>query len=265
MAEVPSRDPWSALKGWTSARIGLGRSGCSSPTRATLEFSMDQARARDAIHTPFDVDCCVQQFQEAGFATKHIWSQARTRAEYLRRPDLGRRLDPVCLPHLTLNVPPPQQLLTIVVADGLSSVAPTLHALPLLRLLRRQLRGWALDTVFVATQARVALGDGIGEGRGCEATLMLIGERPGLRSLDSLGAYLTYRPRSGCTDADRNCVSNIRPGGLGFHAACTKLLHLLEGARRLGSSGVALKDESHDPDPSPRAANLPPHPHEEIL
>ena len=241
MPDLPIKDPWAAFARWTPARIGLGRVGCSTPTRATLDFSMDHARARDAIHTPFDVEQFVDRLEASGFRARHIWSQAHDRGEYLTRPDLGRALAPECRAQLEVESGGAANRLTVIVADGLSSLAPTLHALSLLQALRNQLLDWTFDTVFVATQARVALADEVGACRGSEASLILIGERPGLKSADSLGAYLTYRPRPGCTDADRNCISNIREDGLDSATACNQLLLLLEGARRLGKSGVHLK------------------------
>lgn len=242
--ELVQVESWRSLSRWTSARIAMGRVGASLPTQAVLEFSLDHARARDTIHVPLDVNTLQAQFQQAGFHSTHVWSQARDRAEYLRRPDLGRVLDSACTKIFEgLNVAPPA-MLTVVVADGLSSLAPASHALPILERLRAGLVDWNLDSVIVATQARVALGDEIGRLRGAEAVLALIGERPGLKSADSLGAYLTYRPHPGCTDAERNCISNIRAGGLSYDEAVFRLLHLLGKARKLGCTGVALKDDS---------------------
>ena len=237
-------DPWRSLSQWTTARIALGRVGSSLPTQAVLDFTMDHARARDAIHTALDVEAMERQFCEAGFTTLRAWSLARDRSEYLRRPDLGRTLDLACIEGLRPEQSPTKGMLTVVVADGLSSLAPASHALPLLQHLRNMLTDWTLDSVVLATQARVALEDEIGQLRQAEAVLMLIGERPGLKSPDSLGAYLTYRPCAGFTDAERNCVSNIRGGGLSYEHAAFKLRHLLAGARAYGSSGVTLKDES---------------------
>jgi ethanolamine ammonia-lyase small subunit len=243
-ADLVSPDPWRSLSQWTAARIALGRVGASTPTNAILDFTMDHAMARDAIHTALDVDTLEQELQEAGFATLRAWSKARDRREYLRRPDLGRSLDPACVASLTPACDAAENLLTVVIGDGLSSLAPTSHALALLKHLREGLVGWTLDRVVLATQARVALADEIGVLRGAESVLMLLGERPGLKSPDSLGAYLTYRPRAGTADAGRNCISNIRPEGLSCEQAAFKLLHLLEGARAQGASGVALKDGS---------------------
>lgn len=244
MSDKPERsEPWRALSRWTPARIALGRAGVSMPTEAVLEFNADHALARDAVHASLNTEGLRQQIEEAGFESLPAWSRVRTRPEYLRRPDLGRLLAPECIASLTRVAAAPGSL-TVVVADGLSSLAPASHALPVLQLLRDGLVDWQIDSVVVATRARVALGDEIGQLRGAEAVLVLIGERPGLRSPDSLGAYLTYRPRIGRMDSERNCVSNIRPAGLTYDHAVFRLLHLLMQARALGATGVALKDDS---------------------
>ncbi|NYF80035.1 ethanolamine ammonia-lyase subunit EutC [Granulicella arctica] len=242
-SELALPDPWHHLSKWTAARIALGRVGASTPTRAVLDFTMDHARARDAIQTALQVDKLDKELDDRGFRSLRARSRAHDRAEYLRRPDLGRMLAPECLVQLE-NPQTQTRLLTIVIADGLSALAPMQHALPLVEMLREALSSWVLDSIVLATQARVALADEIGQVRGAEATIILIGERPGLKSADSLGAYLTYHPRPGRTDAERNCVSNIRPAGLSYAHAALKLLHLLEGARTLSRSGVDLKDES---------------------
>jgi ethanolamine ammonia-lyase small subunit len=245
-ADLVTSDPWQSLSRWTTARIAQGRVGASTPTKAVLDFSMDHARARDAIHMALDVDGLEKEFQNAGFATLRAWSKAHDRREYLRRPDLGRSLDPACVELLNPSGEVQQGLLTVVIADGLSSLAPASHALTLLQHLQNGLAGWTLDTVVLATQARVALSDEIGVIRKAEAVLMMLGERPGLKSPDSLGAYLTYAPRVGRTDAERNCVSNIHSAGLSYELATFKLLHLLDGARAGGATGVALKDGSDE-------------------
>ncbi|RZU38826.1 ethanolamine ammonia-lyase subunit EutC [Edaphobacter modestus] len=245
MSESPSRvEPWHSLTQWTSARIAMGRAGASMPTASVLEFNSDHALARDAIHTALDTFLLERRFAAAGFRTLSAWSRARDRSEYLRRPDLGRSLDPACVPALRADDDAQSATLTVVVADGLSALAPASHALPLLELLRDGLAQWTLDPVVIATQARVALGDEIGQLRRAEAVLVLIGERPGLKSPDSLGAYLTYLPRAGRMDSERNCVSNIRPAGLTYDQAVFRLLHLLTQARVLGATGVSLKDGS---------------------
>ncbi|MBS1801122.1 MAG: ethanolamine ammonia-lyase subunit EutC [Acidobacteria bacterium] len=239
-------DPWSRLTQWTTARIATGRAGVSTPTSPLLAFNSDHALARDAIYTSLNVAGLKQSFQHAGFETLTVTSRARSRTEYLRRPDLGRLLEPTSAEALRRVQKPSPHLLTVVVADGLSALAPMTHALPLLDSLRGSLAEWVLDPIVLATEARVALGDEIGEIRGAEAVLVLIGERPGLKSPDSLGAYLTYRPRIGRMDSERNCVSNIRPEGLGYTEAAFRLVHLLDRARILGTTGVALKDNSDD-------------------
>lgn len=236
-----------ALRAWTDARIALGTVGASTPTAATLEFAADHAAARDAVHTAMDFAGLARQLEAAGFQTMFVRSQAESRAAYLRRPDLGRRLDAASADRLRTVGEAEAARLTVVVGDGLSAEAPTRYAAPLLIELRERLTDWTLDTVVLADQARVALGDGIGELRRAEAVLMLLGERPGLRAADSLGAYLTYAPHTGRSDATRNCVSNIREGGLGIVPAVTKLVYLLRGARALGQSGVSLKDNSELP------------------
>lgn len=217
------------------------------PTAANLEFAADHASARDAVHTRMSVVLLQQQLEAAGFCIARAASQAGSRAEYLRRPDLGRRLDAASLQRLRCAPEATAQRLTVVVADGLSSEAPMRYAVALLVELRARLSSWVFDTVVLAEQARVALADEVGELRHAEAALMLLGERPGLKAADSLGAYLTYAPRVGTTDATRNCVSNIREGGLSISTAVAKLVYLLQGARALGQTGVALKDNSELP------------------
>lgn len=236
-------ESWSTLSQWTSARIAMGRVGASLPTAPLLDFTMDHARARDAVHTLLNVEALTALLHEHGFMTVHAYSQARNRSEYLRRPDLGRRLHPDCADSLKQLDHPHAKRITVVVADGLSALAPTLHALPMLLRLRDALPEWEIDAIL-ATQARVALADDIGELRGAEIALIFIGERPGLKSPDSLGAYLTYRPRRGRMDSERNCVSNIRPEGLVYDDATFRLAHLVRSAHRLGVSGTQLKDDS---------------------
>jgi ethanolamine ammonia-lyase small subunit len=248
MSHAP--DPWSSLRAHTMARIALGRAGASLPTTEWLRFAEAHALARDAVHTALDVPALCAVLQQHGFEPGVVASAAADRATYLRRPDLGRRLAPASAAQLR---PQPPGLL-VVLADGLSARATQAHALPLLLALRSQLEavgagvvdgaGESIAAVVVATQARVALGDEVGELLGARAVLVLIGERPGLSSPDSLGAYLTWAPRRGRSDAERNCVSNIRPEGQPPAQAAARLAWLLGAARQLGSTGVALKDES---------------------
>lgn len=236
-------DPWRSLSRYTQAHVGLGRVGSSLPTAPMLAFSMAHARTRCAIYTPFQADIMALELKNAGFASLQVRSQAKNRTEYIHRPDLGRRLAPDCLRELQPQLYSAKRL-SIVVADGLSSLAPTMHALPLLKILKPQLIEWDLDDIVLATQARVALGDEIGSIRGANVVVILIGERPGLTATDSLGAYLTYKPHIGCSDAERNCVSNIRPMGLSYEQAAYRLVYLLREARVLGATGIRLKDDS---------------------
>ncbi len=242
MSDMAMQAAWKTLRRYTEARIAMGRVGASLPTREVLDFSMAHASARDAVHVPLDVPALAAQLHAAGFATAVAASCAADRAEYLRRPDLGRRLAPAL--HEQLAVAPEPQRLTVVVADGLSSIAAMRHAVPLLCELRSRAVEWSLDTVLLATQARVALADELGALRGAEAVAILLGERPGLSSPDSLGVYLTYAPRVGRTDAERNCISNVRPGGLSYAEAAFRLHYLLTQARAQGCSGIAVKDFS---------------------
>lgn len=220
-----SLTPAHSLRRFTSARVALGRAGTSLPTAAHLDFQEAHAAARDAVWSVLDPVAL-------GLGAPVVRSEARDRREYLLRPDLGRRLraeDRARLPR-TGGV-------AVVVADGLCATGVQSQAAALLDAFGT---GWP---VVVALQARVALGDEIGHAMGAEAVVVLIGERPGLSAQDSVGLYLTWAPRPGRTDAERNCISNIRPGGLSHAEAAAKLHWLLRGARALGASGVALKDD----------------------
>ena len=246
-------DPWTALRAFTPARIALGRTGASQPLAAHLAFGVAHARARDAVHAALDADALEAALRAAGFDAVQVHSRAPDRATYLRRPDLGRRLDEASLGRLraaAAATPAPAPRLVFVVADGLSAIAVASHAVPVLVAARERLAGWRLGPVVVARQARVALGDEVGEALGAGAVALLVGERPGLSSPDSLGIYLTWAPRVGRTDAQRNCISNVRPEGLPYEAAATALGRLLEGARRLGATGVALKVDGPPADPA---------------
>jgi ethanolamine ammonia-lyase small subunit len=235
-------DVWAQLRQWTPARIGLGRAGASLPTAPMLAFELAHARARDAVHAGMDADGVAGALRESGFGEPVIVrSKARDRMEYLLRPDLGRSLDTESRERLRLA---PQCALAVVIGDGLSAVAPARHAVPLLAEMRRQAQPWENVTVVVADLARVALGDEIGEVLRADAVVVLIGERPGLSSPDSLGVYLTWAPRVGRTDAERNCISNVRPEGLAYEEAAARVVWLLGEARRLRISGVGLKDDS---------------------
>lgn len=240
-----SADPWQQLKRFTRARIALGRVGSSLPTREVLDFGMSHAMARDAVHLALDTDTLAATLQAAGFTACQVHSRAPDRATYLLRPDLGRRLDDASLDMLQAIKPSTATELQIVVGDGLSSLAVERHVPPLLEQIHRYMpTEWTFGPIVIACQARVAIGDEIGAALGARMVAMLIGERPGLSSPDSLGIYLTYDPKVERNDADRNCISNVRPEGLNYTAAAKKTLWLVNEAIRLKLSGVGLKDES---------------------
>jgi ethanolamine ammonia-lyase small subunit len=245
MTSPAKPDRWAALAAMTPARIALGRAGASLPTRAVLAFALDHARARDAVHIPFDAAFVAAQIEALGFETLDVASAAPDRASYLRRPDLGRRLSPEGRAELERQ-PRSDPDVALVVADGLSSTAVHAHAAPLLAALKPHFaaRQWRVGPVVLAHQGRVALGDEIGERLGARFVVLLVGERPGLSAADSLGAYLTYAPRVGRLDAERNCISNIRPAGLGYEDAAFRIAWHVAASLERGYSGVALKDES---------------------
>ncbi|TYP90703.1 ethanolamine ammonia-lyase subunit EutC [Blastococcus xanthinilyticus] len=229
-------DPWSVLRAATRARVALGRAGDGLPTARELEFRLAHAVARDAVHTAFDP--AVVRAGLDGVSSIEVHSAAADRAEYLQRPDLGRRLA------AGTTLPRARADLALVLADGLSPRAVHEHGAPLATALLDRLADWSVGPVVLASQARVALGDEIGAALGARAVVVLIGERPGLSSADSLGVYLTWDPRPGRIDSERNCVSNVRPPhGLGYAEAADLVVRLLVAARELGASGVALKDE----------------------
>ncbi len=265
----------STLRACTNARVGLRRAGSSLATSELLDMALCLAEARDAVHAELSVVSLRRQLEERGLNNFSVRSAARDRAEYLRRPDLGRQLSPASRELLESRQPTQSQQqalngapwsvtdldrLVIVLADGLSAVAVERHAVPVLDALLSligsgqigsgqigsgQTGGWQIGPVIIAEQARVAIGDEIGEVLRASATLVLIGERPGLSSPDSLGTYITWAPRVGRSDAERNCISNIRPEGLSYGLAAGKIAGYLAQARRLQLTGVALKEESH--------------------
>ncbi|NOJ45578.1 ethanolamine ammonia-lyase subunit EutC [Bradyrhizobium archetypum] len=240
----PSR-PLEALRELTPARVGLGRSGASLPTDALLAFTLDHARARDAVHAAFDAKRLVTELAGLGLEVSEVSSQAHDRRDYLRRPDLGRMLDPDSRRALEKRSGGASELV-VVIGDGLSPAAVNGHAVELVRHLLRRLREASVrfGDVVVASGARVALGDEIGAVLGARMVVMLIGERPGLSAPDSLGAYLTFAPRIGLTDEKRNCVSNIHGAGLGYDEAAFKIAWLVREGIARQVTGVALKDES---------------------
>jgi ethanolamine ammonia-lyase small subunit len=273
-ANLLTPDPWNKLQRATAARIALGRAGGSLPMRAWLDFKLAHAAARDAVHCPFDAEKVASDIRSLGVEVIVVDSAAGDRMTFLQRPDLGRRLDDrsrfalqECSPHApregVLHAGFDRELdstelaevsrteredytdLAIVVSDGLSALAVHRHAPTVLAALlpRLQTDAWRVAPVVVARFGRVALQDEVGQVLGAQLALMLIGERPGLGSPDSLGAYLVYCPRPGNTDANRNCVSNVRPEGLPCEVAAQTLHYLLTESRRRKLSGVALKDE----------------------
>jgi ethanolamine ammonia-lyase small subunit len=236
-------DAWQAWRAATPARIALGRAGDAVPTAELLLFGWAHASARDAIHAQPDLDALGNELQALGWTTLRVQSRAGGRDTYLRRPDLGRLLDEDDARRLPAM--PGGCDVCIVVGDGLSALAIERHAVPLLKALKPLLPvDWRFAPLALATQARVALADELGERFGARLAVMLIGERPGLSAPDSLGIYLTHSPRRGRTDAQRNCISNVRAEGLAPQAAAARLAWLMREALSRGMTGIELKDES---------------------
>lgn len=244
-------NPWQQLRSLTPARIALGRAGTSLPTNALLDFQYAHAQARDAVHLAFDHPGLSAALAERGRASLVLHSAASDRDTYLKRPDLGRRLDAASARQLRdfAQAHPGGVDLAVVVADGLSALAVHRHTLPFLARMEElaRLEGWSLSPVVLVEQARVAIADEIGELLGARMVVILIGERPGLSSPDSLGLYFTYAPRVGLTDAYRNCISNVRLEGLSYGMAAHRLLYLMREACHRKLSGVNLKDEAELP------------------
>lgn len=241
-------NPWLELRRLTPARIALGRTGTSLPTHAQLDFQYAHAQARDAVHLPFDHAGLSEQLAERGQTTLLLHSAAPDRNSYLQRPDLGRKLDEGSAQQLRehARANPGGIDLAIVVADGLSALAVHRHTLPFLNRMQEHIApaAWSQSPVILVEQGRVAVADEIGELLGARMVVMLIGERPGLSSPDSLGLYFTYAPKVGLTDAYRNCISNVRLEGLSYSMAAHRLAYLMNEACRRQLSGVNLKDEA---------------------
>ena len=251
MNKPVTANPWQSLRRFTAARIALGRAGVSQPTDAQLEFQLAHARARDAVHLALDHAALAGQLTAAcGLPCLSLHSAAENRHVYLQRPDLGRRLDQAS--RRALAAPPPGDApagphdIAFVIADGLSALAIEQNAPPFLQALMARLEPgqWSVAPLAIVRQGRVAVGDEVGQLLRARAVVVLIGERPGLGSPDSMGLYLTWAPRPGLTDASRNCISNVRPAGLTFDAAAFKLHYLLSESRKRQLSGIALKDET---------------------
>jgi ethanolamine ammonia-lyase small subunit len=242
------RDPWKKLTQLTPARIALGRAGISLPTKASLEFSHAHALARDAVSIPLDFANLEHRLKGLGYQSLMLQTRAENHRLFLQRPDLGRLLSESALAYLQ-NTPQTNTDVVIVVSDGLSSKAIEHHAEPFLSLLLPELqaKGYALPPVCLVKHGRVAIGDAIAEHYAARLCIVLIGERPGLSSPDSMGIYFTYQARSGIsTDADRNCISNIHQNGLSYGQALKKLLYLINESEKLQLSGINLKDETTD-------------------
>ena len=246
MSEIlPSATLAPRLRALTPARVGLGRTGVSLGTRDLLDFQRAHAQARDAVHARLDSAALAAEIG-SGIRSEalRLHSSASNRAEYLQRPDLGRRLNEASLALLS-EQPADEVDLAVVIADGLSALAVERHAAPLLQELLPLLETWNLAPVTIVEQGRVAIADQIGAALNAQISVILIGERPGLSSPDSLGAYITWDPRPGRTDAERNCISNIRAEGLGYAQAAAQLGYYLTEAHRRRLTGVALKEETN--------------------
>jgi ethanolamine ammonia-lyase small subunit len=233
-----------ALQEFTSARIAIGRVGTSIPLKQSLEFKLAHAHARDAVYSELDINNLTDVLKQFDLPILHLHSRVIDRRQYLQRPDLGRRLNDESLDLLLDHRP--ETDIAIILADGLSATAVNENAIGLIQALIPQLlaAGFKLAPITMVEQGRVAIGDDIGHGLKAKLSLVLIGERPGLSSADSLGAYLTYNPKPGLTDEMRNCISNIRPGGLIYKKAAKKIFYLISEAFKRKLSGVDLKDNA---------------------
>ena len=241
---VAPDEPWAELRRFTAARIALPRSGASLATAPLLEFRLAHARARDAVHAELDPARLAASLAPLGLPVLTVASAAQDRLQYLMRPDLGRRLADGDAARLAADAGAGADV-AFIMADGLSARAVESHAQPLLALLIPPLAAsWRVAPLVVARHGRVALGDAVARALRAEIAVVLIGERPGLSAPDSMGAYLTFRPTPATTDAERNCVSNIRPEGLGYADAAFRLARLLAAMRARRLSGVALKDDA---------------------
>lgn len=238
-------DPWHTLRRFTQARIAQGRAGCALTTAALLDFQLAHAHARDAVLQPWNMQAFADDLAKLGLPVLLLATQVINREHYLQRPDLGRRLSEasrLLLPSYAVSA----HDVALIVSNGLSSTAIDAHGLALLAAISSAYRavGLRLGSISLVANARVALADEIGQLLGARLAVIVVGERPGLSAADSLGIYLTHAPRIGNTDAERNCIANVRPpAGLSYQEAAAKLAYLSTAALRLGQSGVALKDE----------------------
>jgi len=239
-------DAWSSLRSLTAARIALGRTGTSIPLKESLLFKMAHAHARDAVFSVIDKGSIINALEEMNQPYLVLNSKAKDRNEYLHRPDLGRRLNDHSLEKL-LTYNRKGFDVAIMIADGLSAIGINTHAIRVFKMLAEKLGAANISSApaCIVQQGRVAIADEIGELLKVKLSLILIGERPGLSSPDSMGAYLTYNPKIGLTDESRNCISNIRPEGLNYAAAVDKIFYLIKESLRLKLSGVRLKDNAN--------------------
>lgn len=254
LSPIVVENPWERLNAFTDARIGLGRAGVSLPTSKLLAFQLAHAQAQDAVHCPLEVATLANELSKAlglSVAPLPLHSHAQDRAMYLQRPDYGRRLNEESREQLQQAADSQQRYdLAVVIVDGLSALAVQQNSTPFLRALYQMLSSdaydWQLAPLTIVEQGRVAIGDEIGALLNADAVLVMIGERPGLSSPDSLGLYMTWAPEPGLKDDRRNCISNVRPAGLQMEEAARRFFLLLKEARQLKLSGVKLKDRSED-------------------
>jgi ethanolamine ammonia-lyase small subunit len=242
---IVQQDAWQALQQFTNARIALGRTGHAVPIQQVLNFKLAHAFARDAVYSELDKPDISERLEK--LCLKYYWlhSKAEDRTMYLQRPDFGRRLNSKSIQQIAVAATNPVDI-NIVIVDGLSATAINQHAIPFLQIIVPQLQAkqWTIAPITLVQQGRVAIGDEVGMLQKAKLSIVLIGERPGLSSPDSMGAYITYKPTIGNTDERRNCISNIRPEGLPLEDAANTLLYLVSEALRLQLSGVGLKDET---------------------
>ncbi len=254
-ASIVSQNPWAKLKSFTDARIAIGRAGTSIPTDELLKFQLAHAQAIDAVHNPLNLQTLtaeLNQLDDMDEPALLMHSQANDRICYLQRPDLGRKLSESSYQTLLeyRQASNRQYDLAIVICDGLSASAIEAHAIPFIKALKNKLKtnkaDWQIAPPVIVQQGRVAAGDDVCESLKAKAVIVLIGERPGLSSPDSLGVYITWQAKRGTKDASRNCISNVRPAGLKYPDASDKAFYLLNEAFRIKASGVALKDRTVD-------------------
>lgn len=244
------QDIWHPLKAFTNARIALGRTGTAIPLKEVLQFKLAFAYAKDAVYSALNVDELIKELNVFNLPIYKLQSRAINREMYLQRPDLGRLLNAKSIELLKENKSENKSNINfdvaIIIADGLSAIAMNKHAFPVVELLINELKrlNYAIAPITIVEQGRVAIGDETGYYLNAQMSVVLIGERPGLTSPDSMGAYLTYNPKQGLTDERRNCVSNIRPEGLIYELAAQKIMYLIQESLRLQLSGVELKDNS---------------------